>query len=88
MCAFQSSAAFSNVVDATAWASAVQLALNNAPWPTDCLELEPFAVQEDCAGNTLFAGPRLQMGITWCGAPTDRARQGLWLEGGVRDECV
>ena len=61
--------AFHDPIDAIGWALHVQLALLEAPWPSELLQ-QPQAKLETCKdGKLLFRGLRVKMAIN-TGVPT------------------
>ena len=62
--------AFHDPIDAIGWCLHVQLALLEAPWPSDLLQ-QPQAKVENCQdGRLMFRGLRLRMAIN-TGVPAE-----------------
>lgn len=62
-------AVFSSCAAAVEWCLVVQEAALHLPYPDDLLQQHSFRTKCDAAGQLVFRGPRLKMGIAE-GAPT------------------
>lgn len=58
-------AAFTSVAAAVAFCMDVQYRLLDTPWPAACLKLPGCRPVSNTAGDVMFVGPRVRMGVHW-----------------------